>query len=103
MSICKSKITNENTFVRVQTRKKHIAITEKLLNRVDKVLENIVREHLERQIRAKEGRILVDEDEDLVDVLIRVQQADTLDIKMTTRHVKALILVSINKYCKIIF
>ncbi|KAL5168520.1 Cytochrome P450 71D8 [Glycine soja] len=65
---------------------------EKLLNRVDRVLENIVREHLERQIRAKEGRILVDEDEDLVDVLIRVQQADTLDIKMTTRHVKALIL-----------
>uniref|UniRef100_K7LNC4 Uncharacterized protein n=1 Tax=Glycine max TaxID=3847 RepID=K7LNC4_SOYBN len=45
---------------------------EKLLNRVDRVLENI--------------------DEDLVDVLIRVQQADTLDIKMTTRHVKALIL-----------
>ena len=66
---------------------------EKLLNRVDKVLENIVREHLERQIRAKDGRVEV-EDEDLVDVLLRIQQADTLDIKMTTRHVKALILVS---------
>ncbi|XP_047155402.1 cytochrome P450 71D8-like [Vigna umbellata] len=65
---------------------------EKLLSQVDRVLENIVKEHQEKQRRAKEGRAQVKE-EDLVDVLLGVQQADAaLDIKITTRNVKALIL-----------
>ncbi|TKY70496.1 steroid 17alpha-monooxygenase or 17alpha-hydroxyprogesterone aldolase [Spatholobus suberectus] len=82
-------------FIHFATRKK--AKLEKLYKQVDKVLENIVKEHQERQMKAKEERVKV-EDEDLVDVLLRIQQSDTLDIKMTTRNVKALILVS--KYRK---
>jgi len=67
---------------------------EKLLNQVDRVLERIVKEHQEKQRRAQEGRVQI-KDEDLVDVLLRIQETDAaLDIKMTTRHVKALILVS---------
>ncbi|XP_027912961.1 cytochrome P450 71D8-like [Vigna unguiculata] len=65
---------------------------EKLLNQVDRVLENIVKEHQEKQRIAKEGRTQI-KDEDLVDVLLGFQEADAaLDIKITTRNVKALIL-----------
>ncbi|RDX60715.1 Cytochrome P450 71D8, partial [Mucuna pruriens] len=64
---------------------------EKLHKQLDKVLESIVREHQEKQERAKEDGGEV-EDEDLADVLLRIQQSDTLDVKMTTRNVKALIL-----------
>ncbi|TKY70499.1 steroid 17alpha-monooxygenase or 17alpha-hydroxyprogesterone aldolase [Spatholobus suberectus] len=64
---------------------------EKLQKQVDRVLENIVKEHQEKHKRAKEERVEV-EDEDLVDVLLRIQQSDSLDVKMTTRNVKALIL-----------
>ncbi|RDX68021.1 Cytochrome P450 71D8, partial [Mucuna pruriens] len=64
---------------------------EKLQKQVDKVLENIVKEHQEKHKRTKEGRVEI-QDEDLVDVLLRIQQSDSLDIKITTRNVKALIL-----------
>ncbi|KAK7307576.1 hypothetical protein VNO77_40768 [Canavalia gladiata] len=64
---------------------------EKLHHQVDRVLENIVKEHQEKQMRAKEDGVQI-QNEDLVDVLLRIQQSDTLDIKITTRNVKALIL-----------
>ncbi|KAK7309256.1 hypothetical protein RJT34_05829 [Clitoria ternatea] len=64
---------------------------KRLHKQVDKILESIVTEHQEKLRRAKEDGGQV-EDEDLVDVLLRIQQSDTLDIKITTRNIKALIL-----------
>ena len=63
---------------------------EKLHKELDEVLENIVTEHQQKQTRAKEGGAVVEE-EDLVDVLLRVQQSSSL---ITTRHIKAVIMVS---------
>ncbi|XP_020218192.1 cytochrome P450 71D8 [Cajanus cajan] len=76
-------------FIHFITGKK--AKLEKLHKQVDKVLEIIVKDHQERKIGVKEGRVEAEE-EDLVDVLLRIQQSDNLDIKMTTSNVKALIL-----------
>ncbi|RDX62482.1 Cytochrome P450 71D8, partial [Mucuna pruriens] len=66
---------------------------EKLFMQVDKILENIVKEHQEKRVRAPEGTIQIEE-EDLVDVLLRIQQSDTLEIKITTTSIKAMILHS---------
>ncbi|XP_027361957.1 cytochrome P450 71D8-like [Abrus precatorius] len=64
---------------------------EKLQDQIDKVLENIIKQHKENKIRAKGNKVDVD-NEDLVDVLLRIQQSDTLDVKITARSIKALIL-----------
>ncbi|XP_068466797.1 cytochrome P450 71D8-like [Phaseolus vulgaris] len=64
---------------------------EELQKQVDDVLDNVVKEHEEKRKEAKEDGVEV-EDEDFVDVLLRIQQNDTLDIKMTTIQIKALIL-----------
>ena len=65
---------------------------KKLHKQVDKVLENIIREHQEKNKIAKEDGAEL-EDQDFID-LLRIQQDDTLDIQMTTNNIKALILVS---------
>ncbi|KAL5137845.1 Cytochrome P450 71D8 [Glycine soja] len=63
---------------------------KKLHKQVDKVLENIIREHQEKNKIAKEDGAEL-EDQDFID-LLRIQQDDTLDIQMTTNNIKALIL-----------
>jgi len=70
---------------------------EELHKQVDEVLDNVVKEHEEKLKEAKEDGVEV-EDKDFVDVLLRIQQNDTLNVKMTTTQIKALILVS--KYRK---
>ncbi|XP_004511997.1 cytochrome P450 71D8-like [Cicer arietinum] len=62
---------------------------EKMQKQSDKILEIIVGKHQEKQRRAKEGSD--EEQEDLVDVLLRVQQSGTLDIPITTSNIKAII------------
>ncbi|KAL2993394.1 hypothetical protein AAZX31_10G109200 [Glycine max] len=64
---------------------------KKLHKQVDKVLENIIREHQEKNKIAKEDGAEL-EDQDFIDLLLRIQQDDTLDIQMTTNNIKALIL-----------
>ncbi|KAJ7946411.1 Cytochrome P450 [Quillaja saponaria] len=58
---------------------------ERLQNEAGKILDTIIDEHRKK---AKHGKI---EDEDLVDVLLRVQQAGSLDIEITTNSMKAVI------------
>lgn len=64
---------------------------EKIHKRVDKIIENIIRQHQEKRERAKEDDNNEVENEDLLDVLLRVQQSDNLDIKITTNNIKAVI------------
>lgn len=66
---------------------------ENLQKQVDEVLDNVVKEHEEKRKKAKEDGVEV-EDEDFVDVLLRIQQNENPDFKMTTTQIKALILVS---------
>ncbi|KAH1163677.1 hypothetical protein AAZX31_01G166400 [Glycine max] len=65
---------------------------EKMQEQVDKIVDNILKEHQEKRERARrEGRVDLEE-EDLVDVLLRIQQSDNLEIKITTTNIKAIIL-----------
>ncbi|XP_027362671.1 cytochrome P450 71D8-like [Abrus precatorius] len=63
---------------------------EKLQEKLDKIYENIVMEHREKRARAK-GSIIKEEDEDLVDVLLRIQESGSLGIEMATQNIKAVI------------
>ncbi|KAL2668643.1 hypothetical protein GLYMA_01G179400v4 [Glycine max] len=65
---------------------------EKMHEQVDKIADNILREHQEKRQRAlREGKVDLEE-EDLVDVLLRIQQSDNLEIKISTTNIKAVIL-----------
>ncbi|KAM7503076.1 hypothetical protein LguiB_001980 [Lonicera macranthoides] len=59
---------------------------EKVHNKVDKILDNIIKDHKER--RGNDGMIDSGE-EDLVDVLLRVQASDGLDFPLSANNIKA--------------
>ncbi|XP_058772767.1 cytochrome P450 71D8-like [Vicia villosa] len=63
---------------------------EKFHKRVDTITENIVRQHQEKRSGKEDNNIDV-ENEDLVDVLLRVQQSGNLDVEITTNNIKAVI------------
>ncbi|MED6187398.1 hypothetical protein PIB30_076069 [Stylosanthes scabra] len=60
---------------------------ELLHKKLDRFMEAIIKEHQEKQ---REGRTDV-EDEDLVDVLLRVQKSNNLETNLTITHVKAVL------------
>ena len=66
---------------------------EKLHQEMDKILDNILKEHREEKLAAKTG----DEEasEDLVDILLRFQERDDLEFSITDNNIKAVILVSL--------
>ncbi|PNX83664.1 cytochrome p450 71d11-like protein [Trifolium pratense] len=65
---------------------------ERLHRRIDKILENIIIEHKEAKLKAKEGQVEVEED--LVDVLLKFQGGNESDkdICLTNNNIKAVIL-----------
>ena len=70
---------------------------EKIHCNVDRILENVILEHKQDRIVANDnGEDLEPWEEDLVDVLLRLQQSGSLDFSITTDNIKAVILVGIN-------
>ncbi|KAL7249124.1 hypothetical protein ACSBR1_011317 [Camellia fascicularis] len=62
---------------------------EKMHKRFDQILENIVNEHRERKRITESGK---GEEEDLVDVLLRIQKHGDLEFPLTDNNIKAVIL-----------
>ncbi|OWM85821.1 hypothetical protein CDL15_Pgr012071 [Punica granatum] len=66
---------------------------EKLHKESDRMLEDIIREHREAKKRnADNGGQEVEEDEDLVDVLLKIQRQGDFEFSLTTDNIKAVIL-----------
>jgi hypothetical protein len=66
---------------------------ETIHGKIDKILENIIHEHKENLLSKST------EQEDLVDVILRLQQSGTLEFPITTNNIKAITLVSISLFC----
>ncbi|XP_068466798.1 cytochrome P450 71D8-like [Phaseolus vulgaris] len=75
-------------FIHVLTGKR--SKLEKLQKRLDRIYDNIVTQHEEKLPRVQE-RTLEAEEEDLVDVLLRVQKSGSLGINITIKHIKAMV------------
>ena len=65
---------------------------EKVFKRTDRILQNIVDEHREK-MKTEAGKL--QGEEDLVDVLLKLQQHGDLEFPLTDNNIKAVILVSI--------
>ncbi|KAF3451859.1 hypothetical protein FNV43_RR07955 [Rhamnella rubrinervis] len=80
-----------NKFLQMTSRMR--ATLEKTHRMIDGILENVILEHKEDRIVAKDkDENLEPREEDLVDVLLRLQQSGSLDVSFTTDNLKAVIL-----------
>ncbi|KAG6695546.1 hypothetical protein I3842_09G103600 [Carya illinoinensis] len=75
-------------FLRVITGMK--TKVEGMHRKIDKILENIIQEHKENQMSAGISEVERGQ-EDLVDVLLRLQQSSGLEVPITTKNIKAVI------------
>ncbi|KAG7963139.1 hypothetical protein I3843_09G104100 [Carya illinoinensis] len=75
-------------FLRVITGMK--TKVEGMHRKIDKILENIIQEHKENQMSAAISEVERGQ-EDLVDVLLRLQQSSGLEVPITTKNIKAVI------------
>ena len=66
---------------------------EKLHQEADRIVENIINEHKKRKATLKNCK--TGDDEDLVDVLLKIQGHGDLDSSLTTDNIKAVIFVII--------
>jgi cytochrome P450 len=64
---------------------------KKIHAKMDKILENIIREHRENRTSTASAKT-----EDLVDVLLGLQRSGTLELPITTNNIKGVIFVSIS-------
>ena len=67
---------------------------ENIHRKVDKLLDNIIDDHMENQMSAATGNGELSK-VDLVDVLLDLQQSGSLELPITTNHIKGVILVII--------
>ncbi|KAF5942980.1 hypothetical protein HYC85_020622 [Camellia sinensis] len=65
---------------------------KKMHKRIDQILENVLNEHRERKRITESGK--GEAEEDLVDVLLRIQKHGDLQFLLTDNNIKAVILVT---------
>ena len=79
-------------FIHLMTRAE--AKLVKMRDDAGKILDDIIKENQKRQMRAK-GDKSISEEENVVQVLLRIQRSENLDIPITDDNIKAVIWVSI--------
>lgn len=72
------------------------AALKKIHRRLDDILENIINEHREQRADRSTGEVA---EEDLVDVLLKLQESSDLEVPITTENIKAIILVHFPVFC----
>lgn len=60
---------------------------ENVHKRIDAILEHVINEHTEKKLSKKEGN------EDLVDVLLKIQKEGNLEVMLTHENIKAVVMV----------
>ncbi|KAJ1441266.1 Cytochrome P450 [Sesbania bispinosa] len=74
---------------------------ERLHRQTDQIMENIINEHKEAKLKAKDDQS--EAEEDLVDVLIKYEDGTKQDFFLTRNNIKAIILVRITTSSKCFF
>ncbi|KAK2998848.1 hypothetical protein RJ639_022938 [Escallonia herrerae] len=64
----------------------------KVQHKVDKILDNITREQREILASTKKGNTDDKEEEDLIDIVLRMQESSGLEVPITSNNVKAVIM-----------
>lgn len=66
------------------------AALQRIQGKMSKILDDIVDDH---KMKVKSARSTLGEEEDLLDVLLRLQQSNEFKFELTTNHIKTVIMV----------
>ncbi|KAF7840530.1 cytochrome P450 71D8-like [Senna tora] len=64
---------------------------KKISKKIDQILEDVIKENQEKQMRTERGKDGYHREENLVQVLLQIQQSSGLEIPITTKNIKAAI------------
>lgn len=65
---------------------------KKIRSKLDVIFDNIIKEHTERLNKRKEGTEVANEEEDLVDVLLRINESQRLEFPISSGDIQGLVL-----------
>ena len=67
---------------------------EKMHRKLDRILDDIINDHKKKRSSTSASKHEGSDPEDIVDVLLKLQEAGELDFNVTSNHIKAITLVS---------
>nr|ALO23112.1 cytochrome P450 CYP71D444 [Kalopanax septemlobus] len=65
---------------------------EKMRRKLDHIFDNIIQDHKDKMVSKKEGKVNDNEEEDLIDVLLRINESRTLEIPITSKDIQGITL-----------